>query len=291
MIRGLYPQHFMNSIISYLKIIRPANTLMAAIAVILGAWLSESNAGIRSIILLVIAAISATGFGNVINDIKDIDTDRISHPGRPLPKKEISPDSAVVFAFFLLSFSIANSFLVSKAHCIATVIPLVLLSIYAFFLKGTPFAGNIIVSVLVAYPLVFGGLFEPQMSRLFIPALLAFLLNTAREIAKDFQDAAGDMQAGLKTKAIMPQAAIKSVMLLISASYTALLFVPFFLKQFGMTYALVCAVIVLPLNIYWSILVIKSAWIAHVSKISLILKMEMLAGLAALAIDQLIMSL
>ncbi|HAJ79130.1 MAG TPA: hypothetical protein DCO75_05100 [Fibrobacteres bacterium] len=291
MIRKLYPQHFMNSIISYIKIIRPANALMTAIAVILGAWLSKSNAGIRSIILLVIAAISATGFGNVINDIKDIDTDRISHPGRPLPKKEISPDSAVVFAFFLLSFSIVNSFLVSKAHCIATVIPLVLLSIYAIFLKGTPFAGNIIVSVLAAYPLVFGGLFEPQMSRLLVPALLAFLLNTAREIAKDFQDIAGDMQAGLKTTAIMPQAVIKSIMLFISASYTALLFVPFFLKQFGMAYALVCAVIVLPLNIYWSILVIKSSWISYVSKISLILKMEMLAGLAALAIDQLIMSL
>jgi len=76
----------MNIIFALIKIVRPGNALMTGAAVLLGSWLARSAAPLVSLFLLVAAAMSAVGFGNVINDIVDIETDRVSHPDRPLPK-------------------------------------------------------------------------------------------------------------------------------------------------------------------------------------------------------------
>lgn len=276
----------MNIIFALIKIVRPANALMTGAAVVLGFWLAQSSAPVLSLCLLVVAAMSAVGFGNVINDIVNIDSDRVSHPDRPLPKKELSLNGATVFAFFCGSFSLVNAFLVTPFHGFATVAPLVLLVLYAFFFKATPLTGNIVVSFLVAYALLFGGLTAPRMERLFVPALLAFLLNVAREIVKDFQDEEGDLRSGLKTTAALPENILKATILTASALYLVLLFVPFVLKQFGSVYCIVCAFIVLPLHLYWSFLVSGKQWALSLPKISSLIKFEMLAGLLALAADQ-----
>lgn len=276
----------MKSLVAALKIIRPGNALMAAITVVLGFWLSGSAASLLSLIQMVVAAVCAVGYGNVVNDIVDIDSDRISHPDRPLPKSELSLMSAVIIAFFLCSFSFVNGFLVSTVHGIGTVIPLALLSIYALFLKATPLAGNVFVSLLVAYTIIFGGLSAPMAGRLFIPALLAFLLNCCREIIKDVQDEPGDKAAGIKTTAIVPTSLLKSLLIGISAVYAGFLFLPFFLKQFGIIYCILCAATALPLHCYWVYFVAKKNWMEYTGKISLIIKIEMMAGLLALALDQ-----
>jgi geranylgeranylglycerol-phosphate geranylgeranyltransferase len=276
----------MNIIFPLIKIVRPGNALMTGAAVMLGFWLARSAAPIFSLCLLVVAAMSAVGFGNVINDVRDIDSDRVSHPDRPLAKNELSRNEAMVFAFFCGCFSLANAFLVSPVHGIATLVPLAMLSLYAFFFKATPLVGNIVVSFLVAYALLFGGLMAPRMERLFIPVLLAFLLNVAREIVKDFQDEKGDLKAGLKTSAALPKNVMKFLILLVSGIYLVFLFFPFALKQFGLVYCIVCVMIVIPLHVYWSFLVSGKKWGAHLSRISSLIKFEMLAGLLALAADQ-----
>jgi geranylgeranylglycerol-phosphate geranylgeranyltransferase len=195
----------MRTFFALIKIVRPANALLTGGAVALGFWLARSPAPVFSLCLLVVAAISAVGFGNVINDIVDLESDRISHPDRPLPKNDLSKYEATIFAFFCGCFSLVNAFLVTPFHGFATLAPLVLLGLYAFVFKGTPLAGNIVVSFLVAYALLFGGLTAPRMERLFVPALLAFLLNVAREIAKDLQDKDGDQRAGVITSAALPK--------------------------------------------------------------------------------------
>jgi geranylgeranylglycerol-phosphate geranylgeranyltransferase len=306
----------MKTPLPYVTMIRPANAVMTAAAVILGAWLSHGFSDIRAVVLLALAAMSAVGYGNVVNDIRDIGTDRVSHPNRPLPRKQISVETAIIFAFFLFSFALVNAFMVSPAHGLAVAAPLVLLTLYAFFFKATPFAGNLLVSLLVAYPLVFGGLTAPGMPRLLIPAILAFLLNMAREIVKDIQDEPGDRGAGLTTTASAPKGALMAVVLTLSVAYCALLFVPFFLKQFGMVYAVLCAVLALPIHGIWSVMFARHAWFKlpagkqidngisrenaqnggnggaspdkQLGKISLLIKIELLMGLLALTADQLL---
>ena len=64
-------------------IVRPANLVMACCAVTLGAWLAGADVA-RDVLLLLVAVAAATAFGNVVNDIRDIESDRVSHPDRPL---------------------------------------------------------------------------------------------------------------------------------------------------------------------------------------------------------------
>jgi geranylgeranylglycerol-phosphate geranylgeranyltransferase len=271
----------------FLKILRIPNLLMLGLSVVLGFWLSHNPLGLVSLFLLIIASMSCAGFGNVVNDIADIKTDKISHPDRPLGRGEISYRQAVTFAVFLGLASIGCSFAVSMAHGTGVVVPLAMLVLYAAFLKGTPLAGNILVSILVAYGIIFGGLTSEGSYRLFIPALLAFLLNLPREIVKDIQDQPGDTAAGITTSASLPQAMLKMIMTACAAAYVLLVFLPFILHQFGVLYAILCLVAVIPLHVFWFILFCKPGWRKNSASISLLIKYEMLCGLCALALDQL----
>jgi 4-hydroxybenzoate polyprenyltransferase len=62
----------MKLLLSLLKIIRINNALIAGCAVLLGYWLSRSDLPSASLILLFCTALVSTGFGNVINDLRDM---------------------------------------------------------------------------------------------------------------------------------------------------------------------------------------------------------------------------
>ena len=274
-------------IIHYLTILRPVNAAMAAGAVWLGAWISSSPLSTWAITLLGTVAFISTGFGNVINDILDRHTDRICHPGRPLPSGRMSIRNAYGYLVILGVAALFTAFRIAPLYGYATAIPLVVLVLYALFLKGTPLAGNLLVSLLVAYSLVFGSLNAPGFHRLVLPALLAMLLNLSREIVKDIEDKPGDTAAGIATTAILPQKLLKVILLACSVLYGMMVLLPFFLGHFGFAYVIVVAAAPLPLHIYRLRLLLKSAWTVHCGTMSLLLKIEMLFGLAALAADRL----
>jgi|LFRM01.1.fsa_nt_gb geranylgeranylglycerol-phosphate geranylgeranyltransferase len=274
---------------AFIKILRPRNAVMAGGAVVLGYWLTGSEFSVRNMIFLVLAAIASTGFGNVLNDILDISTDRISHPDRPLPRGDISINQASVYSVLLVITALFLSFSVSPAHGLATFIPLIILLLYAFFLKGTPLAGNIVVASLVAYALLYGGINRPVFHILFIPAFLAFLLNLPREIIKDIQDEKGDKIAGYTTTASLPRSLLKGIIFGCSGIYISFLFIPFILSQFGFIYGLVSLSVVLPIHIKRTIL-FRADMEKMLFRISALYKVEMIAGLAAIAADKFFLS-
>jgi geranylgeranylglycerol-phosphate geranylgeranyltransferase len=271
---------------SYIKLLRPANMLMIAFGVGLGFWLAHAGAHLHMLVLLIVAAMCAGGFGNVVNDIADIATDRVSHPKRPLAAGEISKSSAVAFAILCAGAAVMSAFFASWQHGAGTLVPLFLLLLYALFFKGTRLAGNVLVSVLVAYAVIFGGLLGPDINRLFVPAALAFLLNLPREIIKVIQDEPGDRAAGYVTTASLPHPALKVIIALCGLLYAMLVIVPYVTRGFGIVYALACLIAVAPLHIYWSMLFYKSDWRQSAGKISSLIKYEMLCGLLALAMDE-----
>jgi geranylgeranylglycerol-phosphate geranylgeranyltransferase len=276
----------MNSIIPSIKILRPGNAAMAALAVMLGFWLSGNYLPFISLFEMLVASVCSVGFGNVLNDIIDVAADRINHPARPLPKGELSIISAISLLFFLCIFAVVNAYLVSMTHCLGVLVPLGLLSLYAFYLKQTPFVGNIIVSLLVAYPILFGGMGAPHFDRLILPAMSAFFLNCAREIIKDIEDQPGDAAFAVKTTARLQKSLLKAILLALSAFGPLLLALPFLLKQFGPVYLFISIFAVLPLHFYWVFFTLQFEWDKFLQRISLTLKIEMLAGLLALAADQ-----
>jgi geranylgeranylglycerol-phosphate geranylgeranyltransferase len=275
---------------AYIKIVRPVNCLLTAAGVALGFWLAQSPYSLPHLLLLIIAAMAAVGFGNIVNDLKDIATDRISHPDRPLAAGEMQPAAARVYMTTLALISIVAAAQVSPTHCAGTIIPLVILAIYAQFFKATPLAGNIIISSLVGYALIFGAIGAPGIGQLWAPAGCAFVVNLCREIVKDLQDRQGDQQAGLVTSAALPLTALRWIIGTVSITYLALFPIPWLSGHFHMVYIAVCLAALLPLHAWWLYLFLRSNWRDALAKISLCIKLELLGGLLALALDRMIIS-
>jgi len=302
------------SITAYIKIIRPANTVMTGIAVALGVWLtggvvihtcpeaaylarfsSPVNFPVypgRTIapwiapIMLALAAMAATAYGNVINDIRDIKSDRVSHPNRPLVDGTMTPRAAKIYAADLAAASLACAWMASTFHLFAATAPLILLTLYSIYFKRTRVVGNIVVSTLTAYAILFGALPRPEAKILILPAVLAFLLNFCRELVKDVQDADGDRAAGWTTSADLRPGTIKALIGNAAGAYILLALAPSVIfGHFGMIYTIVCLTAVIPIHIYWSVLAFRNGIRENAGRIGALLKLEMAAGLAALAGD------
>ncbi len=285
-------------IVPYIMIARPLNTAIVGCAVLLGMWLTgfatpaACGGGVaRSAALLMLAAMAATAYGNAVNDLFDVETDRVSHPDRPLVTGAISSGAAVAFAAALAALSLACAAAASLFHAAAALIPLTLLTLYSISFKRTRILGNIVVAALTAYALLFGSLPHPNTKILFAPALLAFLLNFCRELVKDVQDAAGDRAAGFVTSADLPRRAVGRILIFAGCVFLAAMWAPsLVLGHFGAVYTGVCVVAVLPLHIAWMALALRRDFDKYTGRMGGMLKAEMAAGLAALAADKIILT-
>lgn len=271
-----------------ITIMRPGNGTMAVLGVFLGSWLANSQLEQIKILILSFTALTALSFGNVINDIKDLEGDKINHPERPLPKKTLSIKEAYFLSIILAILSLAGAAYVSFFHFLITIIPIGLLSLYTYKLKAVPLVGNILVSLLVAYTLIYGAINSTDFKAVIFPAILAFLLNLEREIIKDFQDMTGDLQTGVKTTATLSPNSIRILFFLLSVSYLVILPLPSFTQFFSNAYLILALAIVLPLHLIVSAALLKLYNKFSSKKISGLIKLEMLLGLAALSIDKII---
>lgn len=168
--------------------------------------------------LLVLATLCIAAAGNIINDVYDVEIDKVNKPEKVLIGKRISERTAnQLFILFnimgvAIGFYLANS--IGKPSFAALFIVFsALLYLYASYLKGILIIGNLLVSALVAMSLIIVALFDlfpaitPQnhatQSGVFKIvlhyALFAFFINFIREIVKDLQDINGDKNGGMNT--------------------------------------------------------------------------------------------
>lgn len=172
--------------------------------------------------LLVIATVFIAAAGNIINDIYDVEIDKINKPEKVIIGKIISEKTAnYLFIIFNvigvgLGFYISNQ--IGKPEFSGYFIVVsALLYLYASFIKSITLLGNVIVSALVAFSLIIVGLFDllPAVNFLnqehqsyvfgilLIYSFFAFYINLMREITKDIEDIDGDRNGGLNTLPIV----------------------------------------------------------------------------------------
>jgi len=121
----------------------------------------------------------------VLNDIQDIQIDRVNTPNRPLPSGKIGVREAYALSLVLSSLAIIFSAFLGVFTLLTALVALALMAYYNTRGKKTGLLGNAVVSFNVALPFFFGGLAVDNLRPLlFIFFLLAFLANMAREIAK-----------------------------------------------------------------------------------------------------------
>ena len=197
----------MKTLIAYLELARPLNGIIAFISAWLGGMFAsqgkmENIIDIR-LLLVSVSALALLSAGNAINDYCDYNIDRINRPRRPLPSGRIRRVNALIFAVLLSVIGIWLGALINRNATGIAILVFVALVSYAFWLKRTPFVGNLVVSGLTGLTFIAGGVAIDSVQGTLIPAIFAFLFTTAREIVKDLEDTEGDLKNNVKTLATL----------------------------------------------------------------------------------------
>ena len=185
-----------------------------------------------------------TGAGNVYNDLRDLEVDRVNRPHRPLPSGDISRRLAGVEAAlmalsgWLLSWALGPwMWAISGAVILG-------LFLYSTCLKSSVLWGNLAVSAMAATAFPYGALAAGEIGRAWLPASFAFLFHCGREIVKDMEDAPGDQRRGVSTLALRlgPERA-KAAATVVFVLLMAVTVVPWTLDLYGNAYLLVIGVL------------------------------------------------
>jgi geranylgeranylglycerol-phosphate geranylgeranyltransferase len=196
----------MASFLDYFEIMRPINSIMVGISIIIGAVLT-GGIGILDNLLVVVysflTGFSLAGASMAINDYFDRDIDIINEPDRPIPSGRLSPQNVLIFTAILSVIGLTLSWLISLAAFGLAVIAWVLMIAYSIWGKRTGFLGNLMVSTCISLPFIYGGVLSGEIISSLTFSLLAFLSNTGREITKGIVDIEGDRVEGINTIAVV----------------------------------------------------------------------------------------
>ncbi len=174
----------------------------------------ESGLNNLTYYLVLLNVLLITIGGYLINDINDLDADRINKPDSVWISDVFTKKTAYLFYLILNLIAIGIALYISYLTQYLWVlfyyfIPIVLLYFYAVLFKKNLLIDNLIVALLIAYSIVFLLLVDDKMQAMDVPvpglgfhsvivflACFAFLTNLMRELAKDAQDELGDQVAG-----------------------------------------------------------------------------------------------
>ncbi len=188
----------------FLTLVRIPNCLMIGLAVLvaetigLGSLPSPTEAvfGFLTAFMLLAGTM-------VFNDIQDVQVDRINSPDRPIPSGKVTLRQAIALSIVFSALALISSLVLGVLTFLTALVALALMAYYNTRGKKTGLLGNVVVSFNVALPFFFGGLAVNSLRPLlFIFFLVAFLANTAREVAKGIADIAGDSSKGILTVAV-----------------------------------------------------------------------------------------
>lgn len=223
---------------AYLQIIRPVNGIMAAV----GAWTGMLVAGAtvyptNTVLLGLLAVFFIQSGGMAINDYSDAEIDRINKPKRPIPSGKIKKRNALAFSLLLFAAGVFSSYLISYNALIVAALAAAILISYAAKLKKTLLLGHVMVSLLVAFTFIFGGIVAGNYTPALLMAFLAFVSNMAREIYKSIEDVLGDKRHDVKSLAIrfgvLKAKLVANAFVIFAVLFS---FVPYLLGIFGVVY-------------------------------------------------------
>ena len=303
-------------LIAFSKLVRVPNLLMILLTQVLIKYGLFDSFGISITLsgfgfsLLVTATICIAAAGNIINDIHDLETDRINKPEKVLIGTKVSVNVANILYILLSIIGVGIGFFLSNligkpGFSAIFIIISALLYLYATYLKHIMLIGNLVISALVAFSIIIVGLYDllpaitPEnqqtqstiFSIILDYALFAFLLNWLREMVKDQEDIKGDYNAGRNTLPIAIGAKRANLVIFI-VGFLPLAAVIYYLYNYLFEHLwavlYVLFFIVAPL-LYFLI----NIWTAEIkkdySKLSFLLKIIMLLGIVSLGLYKFIL--
>jgi len=210
---------------AFLSIMRPQNCFIGGLTVIAGIAIAYSiqfplggtNALSPYLYLFLYGYITyflvAAG-GNVVNDIYDIEVDKINRPHRALPSGRMTVKQAWAFVGFLSILGVIFAFIpaagvVRPISALIVIIFEIIGYAYAAKVKTLGLAGNFMVAFSFAFGVLYGSMILAEVTSqsiwyaIPIPSWLffftAFLILQARETIKGSEDVEGDRLRDVRT--------------------------------------------------------------------------------------------
>lgn len=197
----------LEKILAFLHISHPVNGISAVIAVFLGYWgtviFYQVPFDFYTLLLGVLACYSISSSGFVINDILDIEIDRINRPSRPLPAAKLSIREAwIIYCFFSL-VGLLLAWLISVEVFGLSLFIVIVLLVYSLFAKKIFFLGHFFVALAGCFSLIYGGLMVGEVFPTIYTIPAFFLAFVGREILKTIPDIEGDKLFGVRNIATL----------------------------------------------------------------------------------------
>lgn len=228
-----------------IKLSRPLNGFIA-FCVVHVVWLMVSKGELyhHNVLLGALAVVLVGSAANVINDILDIEIDKINRPARILPSGKMSPQMAFKVYFSFLALAVLCGLVIETylLPLFLIIFSIVILHIYSVYLKKQPIIGNIVVAGILGLSFIFAGSLLGHWDAGIWPGITAFCFMMGREIVKDIQDIPGDSKLNAMTLPIRFGVSI--------AKFTSLFFLLFgvvfsILSYFVMSYSEIYLYIIL----------------------------------------------
>ncbi len=233
-----------------------------------------------NIFLAAFAASFALASGNIINDINDVEIDKINKPLRPLPSGNLTIQQAYGLYISSVFLSILISLFLNEVALAIVLFSIILLFFYSKYLKSILLVGNMTVAFLTSLVFIFGGVVVENPTAAIVPAIFAFLINLIREIVKDIEDVEGDSKADLVTFPIkFGDKKSKILILFVIISLILFTLYPFLTQLYKIEYFIVVMVIVNPILVYCLKKLFEDSSQKNLKKISNLLKLSMVLGL------------
>jgi geranylgeranylglycerol-phosphate geranylgeranyltransferase len=272
------------SIRDYLSLIRIGNSIVIGVAAITGYIVSTHTYLDLDLIMLKLffSAFFIGVFGNIINDIYDLEIDKINKPWRPLPSGRISVLSAWILGLASCILGILLALIINIYLFIIAVIASITLYYYSKYLKRRGLAGNLTIAFLSFLVILYGGMVSPSnIVYSLVPGIYAFIIILGREIYKGIEDVEGDEIHGVKTIAvrlgIWRAYIIGSLVLMILVIISPLPYIYMGLN----IYYLSTAIIGVDIPIIYSIILMSKNPVKYAWRSTRILKIPLLLGLIA----------
>lgn len=149
-----------------------------------------------------VVVISTVAFGFIVDDIRDLATDRILKPNNAIPSGRVSLKSAILLAILFAVCSILVASSLGKFYFAITLLNLLLCVSYAYILRNSVVLSIFIIAYLSSSIIIFGSALAGGIRVLtgFV-FLLIFLFTCAQEILYSVIDHEADQLYGVRTPA------------------------------------------------------------------------------------------